>query len=321
MRPLGELLRRAARRGGNLGVLAWQRHVLGRRYFEKRIYDYRLVVDAEDPGISRQLIHLGERELEQKLLLERELKPGMRAFDLGANIGYYTVMMARLVGSAGRVYAVEPVPRNFELLSRNVSGNGLAGRTELEQVAIAESDGERPLLISEKSNWHSFQPPDVDSAVAWKRSYTRKMIGSLSVKTRALAAYLAERPPIDLVRMDLEGFEVEILEAVLGLPAALSCNLRILFETHPELYHSCNDLRPVLEALCRDGYTIQYLISDFHEREGEALFSRYGYGAANMLHENRARAIYSGLAAKDAIDLICESECVHAAFLARNACA
>lgn len=321
MRPLGELLRRAARRGGNLGVLAWQRHVLGRRYFEKRIYDYRLVVDAEDPGISRQLIHLGERELEQKLLLERELKPGMRAFDLGANIGYYTVMMARLVGSAGRVYAVEPVPRNFELLSRNVSGNGLAGRTELEQVAIAESDGERPLLISEKSNWHSFQPPDVDSAVAWKRSYTRKMIGSLSVKTRALAAYLAERPPIDLVRMDLEGFEVEILEAVLGLPAALSCNLRILFETHPEFYHSCNDLRPVLEALCRDGYTIQYLISDFHEREGEALFSRYGYGAANMLHENRARAIYSGLAAKDAIDLICESECVHAAFLARNACA
>jgi FkbM family methyltransferase len=321
LRPLGELLRRAARRGGNLGVLAWQRHVLGRRYFEKRIYDYRLVVDAEDPGISRQLIHLGERELEQKLLLERELKPGMRAFDLGANIGYYTVMMARLVGSAGRVYAVEPVPRNFELLSRNVSGNGLAGRTELEQVAIAESDGERPLLISEKSNWHSFQPPDVDSAVAWKRSYTRKMIGSLSVKTRALAAYLAERPPIDLVRMDLEGFEVEILEAVLGLPAALSCNLRILFETHPEFYHSCNDLRPVLEALCRDGYTIQYLISDFHEREGEALFSRYGYGAANMLHENRARAIYSGLAAKDAIDLICESECVHAAFLARNACA
>lgn len=321
MRPLGELLRRAARRGSNLGALAWQRDVLRRRFFEKRIYDYRLVVDADDPGISRQLILLGERELEQKLLLERELKPGMRAFDLGANIGYYTVMMARLVGPAGRVYAVEPVPHNFELLIRNVSGNGLAERTELEQVAIAESDGERPLLISEKSNWHSFQPPDVDPAVAWKRSYTRKMIGSLSVKTRALAGYLAERLPIDLVRMDLEGFEVEILEAVLGLPAALSCNLRILFETHPEFYHSCNDLRPVLEALCRDGYTIRYLISDFHEREGKALFSRYGYGAANMLHENRARAIYSGLAAKDAIDLICESECVHAAFLARNACA
>ena len=321
MRPLGELLRRAARRGGNLGVLAWQRHVLGRRYFEKRIYDYRLVLDADDPGISRQLIHVGERELEQKFILERELKPGMRAFDLGANIGYYTVMMARLVGPTGRVYAVEPVPQNFELLSRNVGRNGLAGRIELERIAIAGTDGERPLLLSEKSNWHSFQPPTVDPVVPWKRHYARKMIGSLSVKTRALADYLAARPPVDLVRMDLEGFEVEILEAVLGLPAALSRNLRILFETHPEFYQPrSNDLRPALERLCRAGYTIPYLISDFHQREGRALFERYGYGAGNMLHEGRARAIYTGLAAKDAIDLICTSECVHAAFLARRTC-
>ena len=186
MRPLGELLRRAARRGGNLGMLAWQRHVLGRRYFEKRIYDYRLVLDADDPGISRQLIRLGERELEQKFILERELKPGMRVFDLGANIGYYTVMMARRVGPTGRVYAVEPVPRNFELLSRNVGRNGLAERTELEQIAIAGSDGEKALLISEKSNWHSFQPPAIDPGVPWKRSYARKMIGSLPVKARAL---------------------------------------------------------------------------------------------------------------------------------------
>jgi len=321
LRPLGELLRRAARRGGNLGVLAWQRHVLGRRYFEKRIYDYRLVLDAEDPGISRQLIHLGERELEQKWVLERELEPGMRVFDLGANIGYYTVMMARRVGPAGRVHAVEPVPRNFELLSRNVSRNGLAERTELEQIAIAGTDGQRALLLSEKSNWHSFQPPAVDPAVPWKRSYAREMIGSLPVKTRALEGYLAERPPVDLIRMDLEGFEVEILQAVLGLPSALSRNLRILFETHPEFYHPGNELRPVLEALCRDGYTIKYLISDFHQREGRALFERYGYGAGNMLHEGRARAIYTGLAARDAIDLICTSECVHAAFVARHACA
>ena len=79
-------------------------------------------------------------------------------------------------------------------------------------------------------------------------------------------------------------------------------------------------MNPRIEALCRDGYTLKYLVSDFHQREGRALFERYGYGAAHMLHENRARAIYTGLAAKDAIDLVCTSECVHAAFLARRAC-
>lgn len=320
MRPLAQLLRDAARRGGNLGLLAWQRHVLGRRIFEKRVYDYRLLLDADDPGISRQLIRLGERELEQKFILEHELKPGMRTLDLGANIGYYTVMMARLVGPAGRVYAVEPHPRNFELLRRNVSRNRIAERTELQQVAIASGDGERPLLVSEKSNWHSFHPPAVDASVPWRRKYRRTMIGSIPVTTRSLGAYLAERSPVDLLRMDLEGYEVEILKSVLGLPASLSRELRILFETHPEFYHPrSNDLRPVLEALCHDGYTIKYVVSDFFQ-EGKALFARYGYGAEHVVEQFRARAIYTGLATSHAIDLICTSEYVHAAFLARTAC-
>jgi FkbM family methyltransferase len=321
MRPLGELLRKAARRGRNLGSLAWHRHVLGKRVFEKRIYDYGLLLRVDDPGISRELIRVGERELEQKSILERELKPGMRAFDLGANIGYYTVMMARLVGPTGRVHAVEPCPRNFELLSRNVSGNGIAERTELQQVAIADADGERPLLISDKSNWHSFHAPAVDPLVPWKRRYQRTMIGSIPVRTRSLGGYLAERPAVDFVRMDLEGYEVEILRGVLGLPAVLSRNLRILFETHPEFYHpQSNDLRPILEALCRNGYFIKYLVSDFHFKGGQALFERYGYGASHVVAQGRARAIYSDLKASDAIDLICTSECVHAAFLARTAC-
>jgi FkbM family methyltransferase len=321
LRPLAELLRRAARRGGNLGSLAWNRHVRGRRMLEKRIYDYRLVLSADDPGLSRELILRGERELEQKALLERELQPGMRAFDLGANIGYYTVMMARRVGPAGRVYAVEPCPKNFELLAGNVGRNGIADRTELQPIAIADTDGERDLLVSHKWNWHSFLPPEIDPTVAWKGKYRRTMLGSICVRTRALAAYLAERPPVDFLRMDLEGYEVEILRGVLALPAALSRNLRILFETHPEFYDARrNDLRPVLEALCASGYSIKYLISDFHHAGGKALFERLGYGAAHLVAQGRARAIYTGLDPAHAIDLVCTSEHVHAAFLARTAC-
>jgi FkbM family methyltransferase len=321
LRPLAGLIRNAARRGGNLGAFAWQRHVLGRRIIEKPIYDYRLFLDADDPGISRQLIRLGEREPEQKWILERELEPGMRALDLGANIGYYTVMMARLVGPGGRVYAVEPFPANFDLLGRNVRRNAISERTELERVAIARADGEMPLLISDRSNWHSLHPPEVDPAVSWQRKYCRTMKGSVPVRTRALAGYLAERPPLDLMRMDIEGYETEILRAVLALPVELSRRLRILFETHPEFYQPRrNDPRPVLEALCSNGYVVKYLVSDFHYQDGRALFERYGYGAAHVLKQFRTRAVYTGVAPKDAIDLICGSECVHAAFLARSAC-
>ena len=101
-----QLLSEVARRGCNAGYLALQRYVLGRRFIEKRIYDYVLVLDSDDPGISSRLLRHGAREPEQKFIIESTLKPGMVAFDLGANLGYYTVMMARLVGDSGRVYAV-----------------------------------------------------------------------------------------------------------------------------------------------------------------------------------------------------------------------
>src|SRR5687768_8988163 len=109
-----------AQRGARTGALALQRHVLRRRFIEKRIYNYRLLLDADDPGIGSQLLRRASRELEQKFVVENTLRPGMVAFDLGANVGYYTVMMAKLVGPNGRVYAVEPFPQSFGLLTENV---------------------------------------------------------------------------------------------------------------------------------------------------------------------------------------------------------
>ena len=130
-----QLLSEVAHRSCNAGYLALQRRVLGRRFIEKRIYDYRLVLDSDDPGISSRLLSHGSREPEQKFIIESTLKPGMVAFDLGANLGYYTVMMARLVGDSGRVYAVEPFPDNFRLLGENIHRNQLKN-VQLENVAI-----------------------------------------------------------------------------------------------------------------------------------------------------------------------------------------
>ena len=135
-RSVLELLSELAQRGGHQGYRALQRHVLGRRFIEKRIYDYILVLDSDDPGISSQLLRRGAREPEQKFIIESTLKPGMVAFDLGANVGYYTIMMARLVGDSGRVYAVEPFPDNFRLLGENIRRNGLK-HVQTENVAIA----------------------------------------------------------------------------------------------------------------------------------------------------------------------------------------
>lgn len=324
-RSAAELVGELRHRAGNLGSFALERYLLRRRYVERRVHDYRLVLDGADPGISRQLIRLGRREAEQKLIVERTLKPGMCALDLGANIGYYTVMMARIVGSAGHVYAVEPHPENFALLRQNVALNGIAERTDVQQIAIGRTAGWQPLLLTAHSNWHSFHRPSLHDGPAWQAKYRRCVTGSVDVQTRTLTEYLADLPPIDFLRMDLEGYEVEILRSIEELGARCAGRLHVLFETHPEFYGARdNDIRPVLDALCRrHGYRIEYLVSDHHfgwrehpeVEPGRFVFERRGYGASHILAQFRNRAVYTGVRSSDAIDLIASSEQVNAALL------
>jgi len=313
------------RRARNLGSFAVQKYLLGRRYVERPINDFRLVLDGDDPGISRQLIHFGRREVEQKLIIEQTLKPGMTALDIGANIGYFTVMMARLVGATGRVYAVEPHPGNFELLRTNVARNGFADCTELQEVAIARTSGRQPLLISQHSNWHSLFRPAMNACLPWHEKYRRRVVGSVEVETSSLGEYLKGKRPIDFLHMDIEGYEVEILRSLAEQAAQGSGRLHVLFETHPEFYDNhYNDIRSVLHELCdRRGYRIESLVSDHQHgsrqhsevEPARAIFARHGYESANILARFRNRAIYSGLKTADAIALIATREQVHAALL------
>jgi FkbM family methyltransferase len=318
-----QLLAELALRSRHWGYRALQRHVLGRRFIAKRIYDYSLVLDSNDPGISSQLLRRGAREPEQKFIIDSTLQPGMVAFDLGANLGYYTIMMARLVGNSGRVYAVEPFPDSFRLLRENIRRNRLEN-VQIENVAIGAHDGEQQLMIAEKSNWHSLHVPSLNPSISWNPKYVRATTRSMPVTTRSLQKYLADKEPIDFLRMDLEGYEVEILRSVAGLPRAQTSRLRILFETHPEFYDPVrNDMRSVLGQLCsRHALRIEYLDYHYGRRgvpdieSGQNVFARRGYGPEHIVKRFRKRAIYAGLRTADAIELICSSEYVNAALLA-----
>jgi FkbM family methyltransferase len=325
MRSPADLVEALQRRARNLGSFAVQKYLLGRRYVERPINDFRLVLDGDDPGISRQLIHFGRREAEQKFLIERVLQPGMTALDIGANIGYFTVMMARIVGSTGRVYAVEPHPGNFELLRTNVARNGFEELTELQEIAIARTSGRQPLLLSHHSNWHSLFRPAMNACLPWHEKYRRRIVGSVEVETSTLCDYLKGKRPIDFLHMDIEGYEVAILSSLAQQATEGNGRLSVLFETHPEFYDThYNDIRPVLHELCgRHGYRIECLVSDHQYRWREhpeveparAIFARYGYESANILARFRNRAIYGGLKTADAIALIAAREQVHAALL------
>ena len=82
-----------------------------------------MYLDPRDKGISRTLLLFGERELDHRIILKKVLSKNMKVFDIGANIGYYVLMESSIIGEKGKIIAVEPLPKNMQLLKKNLDLN------------------------------------------------------------------------------------------------------------------------------------------------------------------------------------------------------
>jgi FkbM family methyltransferase len=165
---------------------------------------------------------LGAYEPEVAELLRREIKAGALCMDIGAHVGYYAILMARLTGEAGTVVAFEPVPENFEMIKKNVVLNSL-GNVRLEPLAVSGEDGTLKLTLrsDEKLTFHA-------SACDYDIGDRRKVI---DVVTCSLDGYLARfgRVP-DLLQIDVEGAELAVLH---GAEATLrKARPKLLIEIH-----------------------------------------------------------------------------------------
>jgi len=244
----------------NAAVFGTHKYVLHRHYLTKNIHGYRMQFDLQDPGISRSLLLVGDREREHRFMLKTALKPGMTVLDLGANLGYYVLMEHQLMQHRGRVIAVEPSPYNFRLLKKNIYLNNEEARTILINAAAAAADGTANLYLSQLSNVHSLIAHDVPHP-------TEQYI---AVTTLSLATLQQKHGPIDLIRMDIEGYELVILQSLLELNRATNTPWLpgILFELHPPKYD-----RPAFNQLLADldriGYTARLLACSHKEALAE----------------------------------------------------
>jgi FkbM family methyltransferase len=103
---------------------------------------YKFYVDTRDQGFGSNILLDGFWEMWLTIAVCRRLKPGMIAIDIGANFGYYSLLMADLVGPEGRLVAVEPNPHVVPKLRASVALNGFSGRTRIvEAAAGAAAEG------------------------------------------------------------------------------------------------------------------------------------------------------------------------------------
>jgi FkbM family methyltransferase len=137
--------------------------------------------------------------------ISRMISPGDTVVDVGANIGTYTFALSRMVGPAGKVISIEPIPSTFEVLSRVVKHFDLKN-VELHNCAITESSGTVPMVVPRSASVPNFYRAQIVSGVSMEDSQVIEVAG------RRLDDIVAGRS-IKFIKIDVEGHELAVVRS------------------------------------------------------------------------------------------------------------
>lgn len=205
-------------------------HVYGSTHYQRFLY--RLMRGSFEP-FSVQLF-------------KQAMEPGMVVLDIGAYIGYYSLLAARGVGSPGKVYAFECDPKNYRFLLHNLKLNELGADVELVRKAVAHQAGAKPLFVYRG---------DASQNSLW---YRRGGGTAIEVECTTVDEVLGERPA-HVIKMDIEGGEIHALK---GMEKTLrnSDEVTMFVECHPHALSSAGGSAEILLARLEElGFRIQVI--------------------------------------------------------------
>ena len=170
-----------------------------------RVWDADFRACSLDRLVYLTLHRLGLMGKEERAFFESQIKPGMNIAEAGANIGVYTIQLSRLVGPEGRVFAFEPDPHLFACLRENVERAGVTN-VELHHSALGSVPGKLSLA------WDGLNSGDTHLS-------REAQAGAAQVDVARLDTVLAGKR-VDFFKLDVQGWELEVLRGMTGLFAA-----------------------------------------------------------------------------------------------------
>ena len=204
------------------------------------VQGHKMFMDAKSSG----LVLTGYWEKHETEIFKKLIKKGMTVVDIGAHIGYYTLIAANLVGKKGKVYAFEPEQKNYSLLKKNIKINEYRNIVPVKK-AVSSKTGTAKLFL-QTSALHTLICPQNNKQ-------------SIEIETVTLDNFIGENK-INFIKIDAEGAEYMIFQ---GMRKILENNedLIILTEFYPALLKRYVEPKRYLEELIKSNFKL-FIISD-----------------------------------------------------------
>jgi FkbM family methyltransferase len=210
--------------------------------------EYRVIAENYEPDVWKRVMD--------------EARMGDVVVDVGANIGLYAIALAKRVGDGGKVHAFEPDPANFRALDRHCRLNQVTARVVLYQVAVAGTDGRVAFEAGRGFESH------ISSGV---------LVSEVD-GVRLDSVFARDR--IDILKIDVEGFEEAVLKGASELLSDRARGPRIIYiEVHPYAWGEIRTTSETLLTLLTDyGYRVEDLsgkVVTYVESYGEIVARRH----------------------------------------------
>ncbi len=188
----------------------------------------RLTCDLTDM-IQQRIFYTGVWEPDISRLLANKLTSGDTFVDVGANVGYFSLFAAKIVGASGEVSAIEPWPATCQALRRNIGLNGFSNIRVIEQ-AVAARAGTMILHGGAPGNsGTTSQLPTLDAR--------QQAIVSAGTLATLVGSETLRRAKV--IKIDIEGGEVPVLREIFDLASQLSPAVTIVAEVTPSILADC----------------------------------------------------------------------------------
>jgi FkbM family methyltransferase len=223
------------------------------------VNDYRMLLPVKrckdrDPQLW-QILETKTWEPHTTILFKQSVKKGMNVIDVGAHVGYFTLLAAGLVGDMGNVFAFEPAPENYEFLVKNIKLNGYNNVVPVQKAAASEAGKVKLYLSKVCSGWHTLYKKEEAYA-----EYV--MVDAVSIDE-----FLRDkRRHIGIIKIDVEGAELSVLSGMTET-CRISDDLKLFIEFNPPLLReSDTDLREYWDKLIELGFQHILLIDELRQK-------------------------------------------------------